>query len=83
MMDKAPASLLGEMSIMDSSGHKQLKWRTDRQDEMTTAKETFDNLIGKGYSAFASEKKMEAKHLIREFDPTMEELVMVPRNVGG
>jgi len=83
MMDKAPASLLGEMSIMDRSGHKQLKWNTDSQDEMTMAKETFDNLIGKGYSAFASKKKMETKHLIREFDPTMEELVMVPRNVGG
>jgi hypothetical protein len=82
-MDKAPESLLGEMSVMDSSGHKELKWSTDREDEMTMAKETFDNLIGKGYSAFASKKKMEAKHLIKEFDPTMEELVMVPRNVGG
>lgn len=82
-MDKAPASLLGEMSIMDSSGHKQLKWNTDNQDEMTLAKETFDNLIGKGYSAFASKEKTGEKHLISEFDSTMEELIMVPRNVGG
>ena len=82
-MDKAPAFLLGEMSIMDRSGHKQLKWHTDKDDEMTMAKETFDHLVGKGYSAFASEKKAETKHLIREFDPTMEETVLVPRNVGG
>lgn len=82
-MDRAPESLVGEMSIMDISGHKQLKWNTDKQDETTMAKATFDSLIGQGYSAFASEKKMEAKHAIREFDPTMEEVIMVPRNVGG
>jgi len=82
-MDKAPASLLGEMSIMDSSGHKQLTWKTDNPDEIAIAKKTFDKLIGNGYSAFASKNKMEAKHLVSEFDPTAEELVMVPRNVGG
>jgi hypothetical protein len=83
IMDKAPASLLGEMSIMDRSGHKQLKWHTDKLDEIAVTKETFNYLIRTGYSAFASEKKAEAKHLVREFDPTMEEMVLVPRNVGG
>jgi hypothetical protein len=83
MMDKAPESLVGEMSVMDSSGHKQLKWNTDKWDEVAAAKETFDNLVEKGYSAFASKKRMEAKHTIKEFDPTMEEMVMVPRTVGG
>lgn len=82
-MDKAPASLLGEMSIMDSSGHKQLTWNMDSPDEVKMARETFDHLIETGYFAFASKKKMEAKHLISEFNPTMEELIMVPRNVGG
>lgn len=51
-MDKAPVSLVGEMSVMDSSGHKQLKWNTDRLDEVAVAKETFDKLVGKGYSGF-------------------------------
>jgi len=83
MMDKASESLIGEMSIMDRSGHKQLKWNTDRPDEIAVAKETFDRLIGKGYSGFASKNKLEAKHTIKEFDPTMEEVVMVPRTVGG
>ena len=82
-MDKSPASLLGEMSIMDSSGHKQLTWSTDRPDEMAMAKKTFDQLIEDGYFAFASEKKMGAKHVISKFDPAMEETIMVPRNVGG
>jgi hypothetical protein len=83
MMDKAPESLLGEMSVMDTSGHKQLKWNMESKEDMTMAKETFDNLIGKGYSAFGSHEKAEAKHSVKEFDPTMKELIMVPRNVGG
>lgn len=82
-MDKAPESLVGEMSIMDSSGHKELKWNTDNLDEIAVAKETFDNLVKKGYTAFGSKSKAEAKHSIKEFDPTMEDVVMVPRTVGG
>lgn len=82
-MDKAPESLIGEMNIMDSSGHKQLKWNTDKLDEIAAAKDTFDTLVKKGYTAFGSETKSEPKHTIKEFDPTMEELVMVPRTVGG
>jgi hypothetical protein len=79
----ARAAHTGEMNIMDSSGHQQLKWNTGKPEDIRIAKEAFDKLIGSGYTAFASEHKAEAKHLIREFDPTMEELVMVPRNVGG
>ncbi|MDB5762006.1 MAG: hypothetical protein JWQ21_1001 [Herminiimonas sp.] len=82
-MDKASESLVGEMSIMDRTGHKQMKWDTDKLDEITAAKETFDTLVKKGYSAFGSKTKMEPKHTIKEFDPTMEEVVMVPRTVGG
>lgn len=82
-MDKAPGSLIGHMNIMDRSGHKELKWDTDKLDEILVAKETFDNLMKNGYSAFGSTTKAEAKHAIKEFDPTMEEVVMVPRTVGG
>jgi hypothetical protein len=83
MMDKAPESLVGEMNIMDASGHKQLTWTTDNLEETAAAKETFDLLISKGYTAFGSEGKAEAKHSIKEFDPAMKEMVMVPRTVGG
>jgi hypothetical protein len=83
MMDKTLASQVGEMNVMDSSGHKQLKWDRDRPDEIAAMTQLFDRLVGQGYSGFASKKKMEAKHAIRKFDPTMEELVMVPKIVGG
>jgi hypothetical protein len=83
MMKKAPASPIGEMSIMDSSGHKELKWHPDNPGEAAIAKETFDKLLGEGYSAFASPRHGETKRLIDQFDSTMEEVIMVPRNVAG
>lgn len=82
-MDKASEALVGEMSIMDRSGHKQLNWNLDRLEEVAAAKETFDALIKEGYSAFASTTTAEPKHTIKEFDPTMKDVVMVPRTVGG
>lgn len=82
-MDKAPASLVGEMSIMDTSGHKQLKWQMDSLDEIAVAKQTFDSLTRDGYSAFGSKTRNETKQTVKEFDPTMEDLVLVPRTVGG
>jgi hypothetical protein len=83
MMDSAQKPMVGEMSIMNGSGHQQLTWNADRLDEIAAAQEAFDWLIAKGYSAFASGKKMEPKHLVSKFDPTMEEVIMVPRIFGG
>ncbi|WP_136418662.1 hypothetical protein [Herbaspirillum sp. ST 5-3] len=83
MMGKALESRIGEMSIMDASGHKELKWKMGDPKEIAAAQETFDRLLEKGYSAFGSEQKAETKHVVKEFDPTLEELVMVPRTVGG
>jgi hypothetical protein len=82
-MDKAHTSLIGQMNIMDRSGHKELTWDTDKLDEILVAQKTFDSFMKQGYSAFGSKNKADAKHLVREFDPTMEELVIVPKTVGG
>ena len=82
-MDNQSACVLGEMSIMNRSGHEHLTWRADNPEEIAKAKEIFDQLVGKGYSGFASKNKNDAKHLIGTFDPTMEDVVMVPSNVGG
>jgi len=82
-MEKTLQSRVGEMSIMDKSGHKELKWNTDNLEEIAVAKDTFDNLVKRGYTGFGSKTKAEAKHTLKEFDPTMEEVVMVPRTVGG
>jgi hypothetical protein len=82
-MDQTRASHIGQMNIMDRSGHKELTWDTARLDEVLAAQETFDRLMTRGYTAFGSTHKADAKHLVREFDPTLEELVVVPKTVGG
>ncbi len=82
-MEKQLVAAIGEMNIMDASGHQQLKWTTSKVEEIAAAQATFDRLVKQGYAAFGSMNKMEAKHAIKTFDPTMEELVMVPRIVGG
>ena len=82
-MDHPSACLIGEMSIMNRSGHEQLTWRGVNPEEIAKAREIFDHLVGNGYSGFASKTKTDAKHLIGSFDPTMEDVVMVPSNVGG
>jgi hypothetical protein len=82
-MEKTGTGRIGQMNIMDRSGHKELTWDADKLNEVLAAKTTFDNLMKRGYTAFGSKYKADAKHLVREFDPTLEELVVVPKTVGG
>jgi hypothetical protein len=82
-MDNAYESPVGEMNIMDASGHQQLKWHMGNADEIAEAQATFDHLVKQGYGAFGSPQKGEPKHGIKAFDSAMEEVVMVPRIVGG
>lgn len=82
-MDKERTTWTGEMSIMDASGHKQLTWALDRPDEIEMAQVTFERLRANGYTAFFSDEKAAPKHVTRTFEPSMKDVVMVPRIVGG
>lgn len=82
-MDNTLESTIGVMSIMDDSGHHELKWNRSDAKDIAAARKTFDGLIRKGYAAFGSDKRWAAKHGIKTFDPALEEVVMVPRIVGG
>jgi len=83
MMDKAPESLIGEMSVMDSSGHQQLKWNRNNSDEIAAAQAVFNRLMEQGYSAFGAKTKTAPRNSMKTFDPEAEEVVMVPRIAGG
>ena len=71
------------MRIMDASGHQQLKWHMDKLDEIADAHALFDRLLLQGYTAFGAPTATQPKRAIKAFDPTMEDLIMVPRIVGG
>lgn len=82
-MDCASKSPTGVMNIMDETGHRQLNWDVANAKEIAAAKKTFDRLIQRGHVAFGASNKSELKRAINTFDPTMAEVIMVPRIVGG
>lgn len=82
-MRKLSGSPGGEMRIMDASGHQCLQWHTGKPEEIAQAEALFERLILQGYVAFGSSTADEAKHVVTRFDPSMEDVVMVPRIVGG
>jgi hypothetical protein len=83
MMDNALEAPIGAMNIMDGSGHRQVNWNMSNAKEIAVARMTFDRLVKQGFSAFGAMNRSGPMKTITTFDPTMEELVMVPRIVGG
>jgi hypothetical protein len=83
MMDYALEAPTGAMKIMDGSGHRQMNWSMSNAKEIAAARVTFDRLVKQGFSAFGAVTRSGPMKTITSFDPTMEELVMVPRIVGG
>ncbi|MES2756675.1 MAG: hypothetical protein V4693_04810 [Pseudomonadota bacterium] len=82
-MDNAQEAPIGAMNIMDDSGHRQMTWSMSNAKEIAAAQKTFDRLAKQGYAAFGATRRTDAKRAITAFDPTLEEVVMVPRIVGG
>lgn len=82
-MDNATKLHTGVMNIMDESGHRQLNWNMSDAKQTALARKTFDRLILRGHTAFGATHGSGLKRAITTFDPTLEEVVMVPRIVGG
>ena len=72
-----------ELAQIDHTGDTKLIWDSDNQDEVDNARETFQKLSKKGYTAFAVKGKGEKGTKLKEFDPTEERIIMVPPLVGG
>jgi len=71
-----------DMNILDRSGHMNVQWDPDKEDEVNAARATFDKMKSKGYSAFVSEGGEKGKRLER-FDPSVEEMILTPPIQGG
>lgn len=74
---------MSTMNILDESGHRQVTWNASNAKEIAAAQKTFDRLLRHGYAAFGATARSGPKQSMRTFDPTMDEVVMVPRIVGG
>lgn len=74
----------GELAIMDTTGDTKIMWDSENKDEVETAKETFQKLKKKGYTAYTVKgKNGEKGEIMKEFDPNAERIIMVPMAIGG
>lgn len=74
---------MGEMRIMGSVGDTKMIWDRNNEDEVKTAKKSFDDLRKKGFTAFGVKKTGEKGDVITEFNPSMEKIIMAAPMRGG
>lgn len=74
---------VGEIYVMDRSGHRSsFKWgQTPAEIEM--AKKTFDEYVAKGFTMYRLKKGGKPGRKITEFEPEARAILAVPRMVGG
>ena len=77
-----PANL-GVMRILSKNGDDRLTWDRGNPGEIKDAYKKFKDFVKKGYQAFAVMATGGKGHKLDDFDPLMEEIIMVPGTVPG
>ncbi|MBS1722700.1 MAG: hypothetical protein JSS66_06795 [Armatimonadetes bacterium] len=74
----------GQMRVLDKTGDSAIQWDKNSPDEVAAAREAFNSLTAKGYTAYEASKSGEkTSKKLTEFDPDIQRLVMVPKVKGG
>jgi hypothetical protein len=78
---------MGILKTLDRSlGDKSIAWDRGKSDEVESARQSFEYLVRekkyKAYKIDASKTDRKGEE-VRFFDPTAEELLLVPSLVGG
>jgi hypothetical protein len=73
----------GLMQYMSDEGDTRVIWDPDNPDEVDAARAQFNSLTKKGYQAYRVRRGGEKGERVREFDPTMERIILAPATVGG
>lgn len=71
------------MNVMDPTGHTEIKWSADNEEEVGFAKDAFDAAVKKGYQAFKVGKLGRQGERMTAFDPEAEKMLLVPQLKGG
>ena len=74
---------MGELRCMSKLGDTKVLWDPNNEDEVEAAEEQFDNLIGKGFTAYSVKKDGEKGRKITEFNSKARKIIMIPVIVGG
>lgn len=73
----------GCMRKLSQNGDDRVVWDRRNPDEVKDAYKTFNELLEKGYRAYATNSDGSKGHEISEFNPGLEEIIMVPATVPG
>jgi hypothetical protein len=74
---------MSDMHVLDKTGHTKISWDPDVPAEVDAARTAFQSLTQNNrYRAFVSDDGDKGRR-VEAFDPTLEELVMVPHVSGG
>jgi hypothetical protein len=71
-----------KLSVMDSSGDKEVTWDPDDPSEVAAAKAIFDAVKKRGYMVYA-QPAGESGVALGQFDSSVETMVAVPAIVAG
>jgi len=74
---------IGIMRILDMNGDRRIVWRKKSIPEIEEAKKEFRKAIIDGHIAFKVDNGGSKGEKLTEFDPTAEEIILVPPMVGG
>jgi len=75
---------MGELKILDpQAGDLKVRWDPDNEAETEAAESQFNDLIDKGFRAYAVKKNGDPGREIKKFNPDAGALIMVPKIVDG
>lgn len=74
---------LSVMRVLTDNGDDRLTWDRSKPTEIKDAIKKFKDFLSKGYKAFAVMANGQKGHRLDDFDPLMEEIIMVPSTVPG
>lgn len=74
---------MGELRCLNETGDTKMIWDPDNKDEVEVAKDQFNALKKKGFTAFSVKKNGEKNEKIEKFDADAGMIIMVPKIIGG
>lgn len=78
-------TLLGDLAerFEVAKGDTRLTWDAGNEDDVDTARQSFERLTKKGYSAYRVDKKGEKQGRMDKFDPEAEKVILATPTRGG
>lgn len=82
-MSQATKEFDGMLRILGPEGDRRLVWMRNSLSQINEAKKAFRDALAKGFLAFKAEPGGAKGQKITEFDPSAEEIILVPMVTGG